>query len=199
MIEVEKKFILSQSDVDHLINGAAFLGQKDFTDIYYDTDKFILTANNKWLRSREGKFELKIPFCKNTKGSVDQYKELEVEYIIRENLGLSQNNSIIEALEQAEYSSFCICKTTRKKYKKGLFTIDLDIVDFQDFIYVVGEIELMIDDELKIEEAVCKIISFAEDHGLSVAPVRSKVIEYLKQLRPEHYQRLVYAGVVDDY
>ena len=61
MIEVEKKFILTTEQEKSLIEGADFLGEKKFTDIYYDDEDFSLTKKDLWLRNREGRFELKIP------------------------------------------------------------------------------------------------------------------------------------------
>ena len=87
----------------------------------------------------------------------------------------------------------------RKKYKRGPFIIDLDIVDFQDFIYNIGEIELLINDKSDIENAIEKIMLFAKEKNLTIAPVRGKVVEYLKRIKPDHYQALVYAGVVKDF
>ena len=135
MIEVEKKFILNEQNLKRIIKGTQFINEKIFTDIYYDTKKFYLTSNDKWLRSRDGKFELKMPLNKKGERLVDQYDELEDEQKIREALNLPSNGNIADDLKKAKYSPFCTCKTTRKKYKKESFTIDLDIVDFHDFTY----------------------------------------------------------------
>jgi len=79
MIEVEKKFILSEQEKERLIKDAEFLSERVFTDIYYDTEKFLLTSQDKWLRSREGKFELKLPLHKGRERLADQYDEIEDE------------------------------------------------------------------------------------------------------------------------
>ncbi|OGC82605.1 MAG: hypothetical protein A2788_00165 [Candidatus Abawacabacteria bacterium RIFCSPHIGHO2_01_FULL_46_8] len=102
-------------------------------------------------------------------------------------------------MAKAGYSPFCTCKTTRRKYKKEPFIIDLDIVDFQDFIYYIGEIELMVNEKSEIESAIGKIIDFAKSQNLTIAPVRGKVLEYLKRVKPNHYQTLVRAKVVKDF
>ena len=44
MIEVEKKFILNEQDKWRLTKAAQFLDERVFTDIYYDTEIFPLTA-----------------------------------------------------------------------------------------------------------------------------------------------------------
>ena len=199
MIEVEKKFILSNKNKEYLIKDAEFLGEKVFMDIYYDTNDFLLTSNDRWLRSREGRFELKVPLTREAHRSVDQYDELEDEQKIKENLNLTLVGSMSDVLVKSGYSIFCTCKTTRRKYKKGSFNIDLDIVDLRAFIYNIGEIELMVDKRSEIESATDAIMSFAREQGLIITPVRGKVIEYLKRTKPGHYQTLIRAGVVNDF
>lgn len=199
MIEVEKKFILSDEDINRLIKSAEFLEEKVFTDIYYDTDDFSLTINDQWLRSRDGKFELKIPLRQGANGLFDQYDEIENEQKIKKILNLTSVDELAVALGKNGYIQFCNCKTTRRKYKTGLFIIDLDVVDFQDFIYNIGEIELMVKEKSEIEDAVNRITVFAKEQQLTIAPVRGKVIEYLKRARPDHYQSLIKSGVVKDF
>lgn len=199
MIEVEKKFILNDQDKERLTKGAQFLNERVFTDVYYDTDIFSLTSKDNWLRSREGKFELKLPLHDGAKRLADQYDELEDEQKIREALYLPANGSLADNLAKTGYSPFCTCKTTRRKFKKEPFIIDLDIVDFQDFIYNIGEIELMVNDKSEVDGAIGKIMTFAKEQNLTIAPVRGKVIEYLKRAKPNHYQVLVQAKVVKDF
>ena len=199
MIEVEKKFILSEQDKKRLTKDAEFLSERVFTDIYYDTEIFSLTANDKWLRSREGRFELKLPLHEGADRLADQYDELEDEQKIREALDLPINENLADDLTKAGYSPFCTCKTTRRKYKKELFIIDLDIVDFQDFAYNIGEIELMVSEKSEIESAIEKIMDFAKSQNLTIAPVRGKIVEYLKRAKPNHYQTLVKKKVVKDF
>lgn len=199
MIEVEKKIILNEQDKERLTKDAEFLNERVFTDIYYDTEIFSLTSNDKWLRSREGKFELKLPLHDGVERLADQYDELEDEQKIRVALNLPSNGNLADDLAKAGYSPFCTCKTMRRKYKKEPFIIDLDVVDFQDFTYNIGEIELMVNDKSEIEGAIEKIMKFAKAQNLTIAPVRGKVIEYLKRVRPNHYQALVQARVVKDF
>lgn len=199
MIEVEIKFILNNEDTKHLIGDADFLRERVFTDIYYDTDGFSLTSRDRWLRSREGRFELKCPVYQKAERLADQYEELGDEQKIREVLNLSAKGSLTDDLARNGYRPFCSCKTTRSKYKKGLFVIDLDIVDFQDFTYNIAEIELMVNEKAEIEGAIHDILSFAGKRKLIIAPVRGKVVEYLKRKRPDHYHVLVLAGVIEDF
>jgi adenylate cyclase class IV len=198
MIEVEKKFILSESDIARLTKGAQFLQEKAFTDIYYDTEDFILTSKDKWLRSRAGKFELKLPLYRGGERLAYAYDELENDEDIKKALGFELDKLFVDSLADNMYSSFCICKTTRRKYKSGDFNIDLDTVEFREFIYSLGEIELMVGDKAEVGEATEKIMAFAEGKGLKIAPVRGKVIEYLKRIRPEHYQVMLRLGVVKE-
>ena len=199
MIEVEKKFILNEQDKERLTKEAQFLNERVFTDTYYDTEIFSLTTKDKWLRSREGRFELKLPLHKGVDRLAEKYDELEDEQKIRKALNLPSNGNLADDLTKAGYFPFCTCKTTRRKYKKEQFIIDLDIVNFQDFIYNIGEIEMMVNEKSEIEKAIEKIMDFAKSQNLTIAPVRGKVIEYLKRTKPNHYQVLVQARVVKDF
>jgi predicted adenylyl cyclase CyaB len=192
MIEVEKKFILSDDDIGRLTNGAEFLGEKKMKDVYYDTKDFLLTCADKWLRLRGARWELKLPL-RTDGGWHDQYRELETEEEISNELGLDTKKQLEEELARAGYEPFASIITTRKKYKKGDFTIDLDEVDFG---YKIGEIELMVNDESDMPGAIEKITNFAKKAGLTMAPVRGKLIEYLRRNSPKHYQALIDAGVI---
>jgi thiamine-triphosphatase len=199
MIEVEKKFLLASADLEKLIFQSQFISQKSLTDVYYDTIGFSLTTKDIWLRSRNDRFELKIPAGNQTERLIDQYRELEDEAEIFDYLKLSPRASLQESLNLAGYFPFCNLKTVRSKYKIEDFTIDVDQTEAGDFKYSLVEIELMVSTESKTAHALDKIKRFSAKHNLSDGRVRGKVIEFLKQQRPEHYTALVKAGVVKDF
>lgn len=196
MIEVEKKFILSDEEKSRLLEGADFIGEKVFTDIYYDTKDFTLTSADKWLRARENKFEFKVAMHAGAKKSLTQYDEIEDESRIGQVLGLSANKKLPEQLLENGYLPFCVCKTTRRKYKKENFTIDIDVADFGSFLYNIAEIELMVNDNSEMDEAAEKITNFAKSQELRVGPARGKIVEFLKRERPNHFEALIKSGVV---
>ncbi|HEX8974144.1 MAG TPA: CYTH domain-containing protein [Patescibacteria group bacterium] len=199
MIEVEQKFILSEYDIARLTEGAEFLGEKEFTDVYWDTDEYALTKNDMWLRNRSGQWELKIPRHQFGQGmSMQQYEEIEGEEKIREIFAIARQKDFASDIAGFGYAPFCECTTKRKKYKQGEFIIDLDNVDYGDFNYAIGEIELMVDGKEEMNEAADRIRRFAEEKGLKSEIVRGKIIEYLFNKKPEHYQALVEAGVVKE-
>ena len=195
MIEVEKKFILTPEQEKSLINEAEFLGEKQFTDIYYDDVEFSLTTKDIWLRERGGRFELKLPMNESLENRVsDQYQELDVEDDILAHFGV-QGVSVKDFLIERGYGSFCEITTIRKKYRKEGFGIDLDIMDFG---YSIGEIEYMTDDESKIKEATQSIIQFAQKHNIDTnAVVRGKVAEFLRIKNPTHFQALINAKIIN--
>ncbi len=194
MIEVEKKFLLKGDDEKRLIEGADFIGEKVFTDIYYDTKDFSLTGNDNWLRQRDGKFELKLSLNKEAVRKANFYDEIEDEDRIKEFLGIS-GYDMEDILLEKGYFKFCICKTTRRKYKKGIFGIDIDFVEYGDFNYQLAEIELMVENKSEMAKALENIIDFAKEKGLNTGYVRGKVLVYLKEKSPQHFKALVKAGV----
>ena len=198
MIEVEQKFILSEKDMERLTAGADFLGEKTFTDIYYDSGEFALTKNDMWLRKRGDQFELKIPMHLEGNKTGQQYQEIEGEEKIREIFAIAPIVSFEKDIAAFSYAPFCQCMTTRRKFKRDGFIIDLDVVEYEDFGYNIGEIELMVEEKTEIPAAIEKIEIFAKENDLKIAPVRGKVIEYLKRKKPDHYKALVEAGVVID-
>lgn len=197
MIEVEKKFTLTKEQEKALIDGAEFLGEKKFTDIYYDDATFLLTKKDLWLRQRDGRFELKIPMNTSIEERMsDQYRELENNEDILKYFNPDTNISLEKFLDEKEYKPFCKITTTRRKYKKEEFIIDLDTMDFG---YTVAEIERMILDESKLNEATHAIIKFAKKHNITpdhMIRVRGKVVEYLRRNNPKHFQALIDAKII---
>jgi adenylate cyclase class IV len=61
MTEVEKKFRTTDEGKTRLMNGAKFVNEKTFTDMYWDTADFNLTRQDRWLRQRDKQWELKWP------------------------------------------------------------------------------------------------------------------------------------------
>ena len=196
MIEIEKKFILTDAQRERLSENAEFLGERTFTDVYYDTPEYALTKNDIWLRTRNGKFELKLPLQKNGKGLANHYHEVEGEEKIRQIFDIVPMGSFLEDIQSFGYASFGEFKTTRREYKKEKFTIDLDEVDYGNFKYSIVEVELLVESEKEIKKANDEILAFADLMGLENKNLRGKMPEYLFRQKPDHYKALVDAGVV---
>jgi len=126
----------------------------------------------------------------------DQYRELDVDSDILAYFG-ARDISVKGFLVEKGYIPFCKITTSRKKYKKEDFVIDLDVMDFG---YTLAEIEFMTDDESKIQEATNAIIAFAERHTIAPnkeIPIRGKVVEFLRIKNPAHFQALIDAQVIN--
>ncbi len=199
MMEIEKKFQLSNQQKQRLLEGATFISEQSITDSYYDNTSHDLTKQDCWLRCRNDKYELKVGSKNYDKRTIQKYTELNTEETIREFLKIPQVGTLEEDLIANKYMPFMSCVTTRTKYSKDGFTIDLDYVDFDsDFDYQLAEIELILQDGKDENLAAQKILEFSQKHGLSDEPVRGKVIEYLMQKRPKHYQDLVDSGAIQE-
>lgn len=196
MIEIEKKFVIDNNKKNQLASEAKFLYKKVFTDTYYDTSDFSLTLKDMWLRSRDANFELKIPASISDKGFINQYKELTDEASIKEHLNLHGSGSINQVLVDKKHNPFCILTTTRERFKKDSFSIDIDTVTADDFNYSIAEIELMVEKESDMKSALNQITLFMEQNNISESPVKGKVIEYLRQKSPNHYNALLSAGII---
>lgn len=199
MIEVERKFHVDEEAKKRLLKDAELIGTKTYTDVYYDTPDYKMTANDWWLRSRAGKFELKISLNRDITRQADQYKELETEAEIREAIQLPASKSFLEDLAANGYTPVCVCTTTRESYKKGDFSIDIDEVRYKDdSTYSLVEIELMVSESSQMEEAVGRIMEFAKEQQLDCSAVGGKVHYYIKHFRPEHFALLVKLKVLRD-
>jgi predicted adenylyl cyclase CyaB len=190
MIEVEKKFAVQKDELARLTAGARFLGEKKFTDIYYDTADYVLTKKDIWLRSRAGKFELKFPVSgKNEKWDMTAYDEIEDDAAISAKLGISGDGPFEPLLLSLGYFPFATITTTRSKYEKDGFHIDVDEVDFG---YALLEIELMVSSRDETASAYQRILDFAARNGVAVSEkrIRGKVIEYIKRKNPDHLRAL---------
>ena len=197
MIEVEKNFDISPSDKERLIKESQFLGKKVFTDIYYDTTDYRLTRKDRWLRQRNNKWELKIPFAQKDANEriTDQYYELENEKEIAKALEINFTESFSEAVKRSGFFPLATITTTRETYQKEDFRIDFDEMDFG---FSALEVELLVVSESEVPLAEKRILEFAKNHGLKDNKVRAKVIEYLFRNNLDHYNMLVATGIIKE-
>lgn len=187
MIEVEKKFLISSEQEARLILGTDFIGEKTFTDEYFDYLDYRLTTKDTWLRKRGENFELKAPLNIGKDRMADQYREIEDEAGIVEYLNFDNTKTLQGNMESEGIVSFCKIVTTRRKYKKEGFVIDIDSMDFG---YNICEIEKMVDNEDQIKDAIESILVFSAKFNLNVSRVRGKVLEYLRINNPSHMEAI---------
>ena len=186
MIEVEKKFHINPETLTTLLKGTKLISDSTITDTYFDDDVYSLTTHDVWLRKRDALFELKIPID-NHKGLVTRYREITDEDEIYTILKIKKIKTLAEDLNSNNIKPFAVLKTQRRTYKKDIFTIDIDDVDYG---YALCEIELLVEKPAEVEEASQKILAFAKEHDLDLSKKRGKLVEYIYRFRPEHYRVL---------
>lgn len=194
MIEVEKKFTLTNEQEERLLEGTVLFKNITNVDVFYDTQNYHYTLQDMWLRTRNGTYELKIGQGKNRTSNGTVYEEIEDENLIRKKLQLLPDLSMNEALIQAGILPFATIHKARKSYKREDFRIDIDVCDFG---YELAEIELLVENSSNVQEALDRITTLADHIGLDASPQRGKLIEYLYQFSPNHYKALREAGVID--
>src|SRR5438128_2889412 len=81
MFEVEIKFLLNNAEKTRLLEGALYVSEQHFTDVYYDNQEYNLSTNDIWLRTRNDKFILKLPISTNNASLKKQHNtpKLEIE------------------------------------------------------------------------------------------------------------------------
>jgi thiamine-triphosphatase len=193
MIEVEKTLPFDDAARTRLTHGAEFLHETTLVDTYYDHADLRLTTSDRWLRERNGQFELKLPVRGGSRGPADRYEELETDGEIARALGLLEAGTLRKNLAAAGYLPFGTITTTRTAYRKDGFTLDFDATDSG---FTAVEIELMVNDAAETETAAQKILAFANAHGLEDTLPNGKVVEYIRARRPAHFAALQKAGVV---
>ena len=80
-------------------------------------------------------------------------------------------------------NNFCEFTTTRRKYQKERFTIDIDEIEEADFR--VCEIESMVKSESEIDGAREKISRFAARFDLTPLEIRGKMAHVLEVKYPK--------------
>ncbi len=197
MIEIEQKFLVDQDQLENLLKTASFIKELSFVDVYYDTPDYALSKDDIWLRQRDSTWELKVPLDGRKKDYLtDQYEEIIVDEQIRQFLQIDSKQDLAQALLLYNYRPFCELKTVRRKYQQGEFNIDVDVVSGENFNYALIEVELLVDSFADAEIAKTKILIWAKEHNLEVKSVFGKVILYLQQQRPQHFQALVDSGTI---
>lgn len=201
MIEIEKKFLLTEQQQVDLLDGAQKLGLKLVEDSYLDTDTFSLTTNDLWFRERDGAYELKAPLKSGSSlpTTTNRYNEITDVEEIAQVLGFDAQLDFETSLSRAGIKKFMTIFTSRNSYEKQGFHIDVDSATYLDstFEYAVAEIELLINSESEADEADRRIVEFAKKFKLTTDQiVLGKVASYLKAEKSEHYTALVNAGVL---
>lgn len=178
MIEVEKRYQLTDEQERVMLEGAEFQGEKTIHDAYYDYPDYRLTKKAIRLRKRGERFELKIRKEAGVDGEVENEKEIADYFDLNESVTKFVEQNLIKVIGYT---------TTRRKYKKAGFTIDIDDADFG---YKICEIELLVNEDNEVGEAISEIKEFAEKYGFENQKTLPKRVEYLKRFKPEVYREL---------
>ncbi len=202
-IEVEQKYLLSDGQEERLLEGSHFMSQQNLIDIYFDNSDYSLTTKDRWLRQRNGKWNLKLPRNWPRTSTVNTYDELEQEEEICQALEILPHGNLKEDLKALGFLPFAKIETNRRSYAKGSFRIDLDTAYFSpngdrsaNDMYQIAEIEIIVENAEEITLVREEILRFATRQGLEAKFIRGKLIEFLFRFRPEHFQALIKAGVV---
>lgn len=197
-IEVEKKVKLDPRHIEQIEEQGVFVKEVQFRDTYFDRADFYLTTQNIWLRQREHQFELKVG-VKGTNGSIDRYEEITDEQKIVTYLNLPSNFSenILDTFAHVGIVPFSSFTTQRKSYILGEFSVDIDIANFGDLMYQVGEFELLVSSIDQVEEAEEKIRNILQQMKIdSSIIIPAKLTYYLYHKRQEHYKALINNRVI---
>lgn len=189
MIEVERKFRVTPEQRERLVERAVFRGQVTHTDQFFDTKNLQLAVSDRWLRKRNGMWELKIsrdPHFKTRKADI--YDELTNDEDIQRHLGFNLEGAIQKGL----LIPWTHLQTVRSHYEADGYSLDFDDVTSleDDFTYQLMEIEIMVEAPAHVDEAAQRILQIAQNFGLSLDRPQGKVLAYLQQKKPDLFIRL---------
>lgn len=195
-MEVEKKFYLSPEEEARLIEGATRVSTKTIGDVYFDRG-VELCITDRWLRLRDGIFELKLPMhvVADGKPSVDRYQEIENDADIIAALELNLSELSEETLTAIGFERISDYKTERTSYQKDGFTI---VFDKMDFGFEICEIERVVPEGTDLNQVADEILVFARKHGLKEERVLGKLLVYLQRRDPVRFQAMQEAGVIPE-
>ncbi|GBB86470.1 hypothetical protein RclHR1_01290014 [Rhizophagus clarus] len=217
--EVERKFKFDTSKVillekncgKKLFDKVTFLSEKSFTDVYYDNhlENYPLTTKDIWLRNRDDKWECKTPV--GLTASMDSYHELNDINIIKEFLEKKLDNNQRRS-EDIRYNDdefkdfllknynlvpFCTITTRRRNYLlNDKFTMVLDTTDFG---HSVGEIELIVESQDKIQDAERRIASFMKEYDWffeTEGVVMGKLLAYISRFNKKQWEHMENSNVL---
>ena len=199
MIEVEKKFYVDDKTIAKLKKLGKVVSEKRVLDHYWDKNDFSVTKSDCWLRKRNGKWQMKIGVQKQANVKrITVYEELDDEKDIAEylSLDLQVGTEFEELLKKQKYNCFMTIDKARLRLEIDEFTIDID--DFDDGQDIL-EIELVVDSQDQVQEAVDKIFKFVKDIGIDPKPKRfGRVVDYIQKEYPELFNELMRKGVVQE-
>lgn len=215
-LEVEYKFAVPAATRARLLAAAEAAGaevcERTFRDEYYDDGASGMTLSDRWLRRRDGRWQLKVPVGMRGggRGGMFVYREVEEEEMVWEELGRRERRA-------AGLECFARLETRRTEFAvPGLGVGGVEpIVVVMDccrgfggggdeaFVHGVGEVEIVVRDERRVEEARRKVLRFCEENGIGggegargEGEGAGKVETFLRERRPVMHARLVKAGVM---
>ncbi|MEK7588513.1 MAG: CYTH domain-containing protein [Patescibacteria group bacterium] len=178
MIEVEKRFQLTDEQEKAMLEGAEFLGEKLVHDIYYDYPDYRMMKKDIRLRKRNDKFELKVKKSAGVNQEIENEKEIARYFNLSDSISDFVEKNLVKLIEY---------NTLRKKYKKGDFNIDIDNTDFN---YKLCEIELLVDKDSDVKSATTQIKELAQKFGFENQKTLPKRVAFLKKFKIEVYNEL---------
>ena len=185
-LEVERKFIVPSDYKDRLLkNGFDPVDQfrETLNDDYFDfvVGDFPLLTNDHWLRKRNGDWELKYPVGSTMSTSMSEndenvptttlYHETSNHDDILSKIGVivpeitsNQDVGLNHLVDNATLKPFAQLETKRKCYKRSSDNVNI-VVDVTDWGYMIGEIEVMVENKDQVTAATQQIDELAKKLG----------------------------------
>ena len=207
-IEVEKKFAALPNLRQRIDEQCGrVLGEKKFTDQYWDSSSCALTRKDVWLRRRVGaesnQWELKVPIenGKRSGGERTTFREVEGASAVNEALGAllpdwddEKCGDLEERLRAAQLAPFAEFGTVRTKYTLQGCSIDADVASYG---HSVIEIEIMCASPAEVpaaEREIERVAALIDAQPLGGSG--GKLETYIRQFCPGVLAHLVDAGVL---
>lgn len=182
MIEIEKKYDLSDADYQSIKKNCEFISKKTIIDKFFDTADFNLFAQKIKFRERNGELQLKMKISSNTDAFSKSIEITELEEVksklLELNISYSQIQQVLEIVTEVE--------KFQTKFEWYDITIDVQKYKYNNRY----EIELELEEDIKIdpENLINKFRASFWLNSAEQLSTETKVITYAKNENPALYE-----------
>jgi len=161
-----------------------------FHELFLDTEDAWFTLNNIWIKVRkmgESFYQNSVKICSSQDEPQIEllYKERNVPLnLLKKCLSdIRKNRGVYDDFDLHPFATF---EVDRLAFKLNKLTLRVDITKFKEAdYYMIGSIQAENDTAI-----YSQLSEIPQVYGTMFAPVRSKVLEYMKSYQPEMYEEL---------
>ena len=189
MIEIEKKYELTDHDYQIIKNNCSFVVKKNVYDNFYDTNDFSLFQKKIKLRERNGEMQLKMKISdpiENYSKSLELLEKEEINNKLHEMwIEYENTKKVLEIYTEVEKYTY--------EYKWFVFILDIQKYKYNNRYEI--ELEFDEDNEIDAENIINDFRCFLGLTAQEQISTETKVITCAKHENPELYEVILQTKV----